>query len=238
LIRAVTFDLWNTLIKDKDYTEQRIKILANSLGRADFRRSYDQIGEAFTAAQQYVHKVWREENYRHVSVGERLNWVLERLSAKLPEGPRQRAIWDFEELAAGDPPVLVEGVGEVLNALSPKYRIGLICDTGLTPGRVLRRILAGYGILGFLGVAIFSDETGCNKPHRTMFEKALTGLRVDAPEAVHVGDMLPTDIAGAKTIGMKAVWLNAGRKANPELLRPDYEIASLPEVVDILNKMK
>jgi len=238
LMRAVTFDLWNTLIKDKDYTEQRIGLLANCLAGAGFRRSYDQIGEAFTAAQQYVHKVWREENYRHVSVGERLNWILERLSAKLPEEPRQRAIWDSEELAAGDPPLLVEGVREVLDALSPRYGIGLICDTGLTPGRVLRRILAGHGVLGFLGVAVFSDETGCNKPHRNMFEKALTGLWVDASEAVHVGDMLPTDIVGAKTIGMKAVWLNSGRKENPELLRPDYEIASLREVVDIIDKMK
>lgn len=226
------------MIKDKDYTEQRIRILADALGKANACRNFDQIKESFTAAQGYVHKVSKEENYRHVSVRERLHWILERLSAKLPEELRQKAIRGFEELAAGDPPMLVEGAVEVLDALSAGYRIGLICDTGWTPGRVLREILARYNILSLLDVTVFSDETGYNKPHGTMFEKALTGLRVKASEAVHVGDMLATDIAGAMAIGMKAIWVNVGQKVNPGPLKPEYVITALPEVIDILRRIR
>jgi len=237
LIKAVTFDMWNTLVKDKDYTDQRIKCLTDSLFRSNVKRTYGEIKQAYMTTQEYVRRVWRDENYRFVPVEERLDYTLKRLSAKLPKDRRLRVLKEFRELAVMDPPQLVEGVRETLDPLSSKYKLGVICDTGFTSGECMREILARHGVLIFFSTTVFSDENGYCKPHRTMFEKALIELSEEPSQTVHVGDLIHTDVAGAKAAGMKTVWFNTSRRINPGLLRPDYEIGAFPEVIVLLERM-
>lgn len=234
-MKAATFDLWNTIISDKNYTDQRVKCLANTLRQLNISRSYDEIREAYITSHRYAHKIWREENYRYLPADERLNHILEGLSAKLTEDLRRRVLKESEEFAIADPPPLIEGVRETLEFLSPKYKMGMICDTGLTPGRVLRRVLAGHQILRFFDVTVFSDEIGYNKPHQIIFETALKKLEAKPSEAIHVGDLLHTDIAGAKAIGMKTVWFNREGTANSGPHKPDYKIKTFPELISILK---
>jgi putative hydrolase of the HAD superfamily len=235
MIKAVNFDLWNTLIRDKDYTAPRAKCLANALSTLNILRKYDEIREAYIATHEHVHRVWRLENYRFVTTEERLDHILERLSAPLTGDLKAKVLKEFEETALADPPPLVEGALETLESLSSKYKMGVISDTGLTPGRILRKVLSGHQVLRFLDVTVFSDENGYNKPHRTMFEKALSELKTKPSEVVHVGDLLHTDIAGAKAVGMKAVWLNRRRVVNSGPYKPDYEIKTFPEIIDVLK---
>ncbi len=65
------------------------------------------------------------------------------------------------------------------------------------------------GLLEYLDVLCFSDEVGVPKPGAEIFEKALAGLGVNPPEAIHVGDLRRTDIAGARHIGMHAARFRA-----------------------------
>ena len=102
----------------------------------------------------------------------------------------------------------LDGAVETLKRLSGEgIRTALICDTGFTPGRIIRVLLERVGLLRHLEVCIFSDEVGVPKPHRRMFEAALEPLEAKPHEAVHVGDLRRTDIAGAHAAGMRAVRL-------------------------------
>ena len=83
----------------------------------------------------------------------------------------------------------------------------LICDTGFSPGRVVRQLLEREGLLGFLPVQIFSDEVGVPKPSPRIFEAALAGLGIEPGDSVHVGDLKRTDVAGARRLGMGTVRL-------------------------------
>ena len=87
------------------------------------------------------------------------------------------------------------------------FRLGIVSDTGFRPGRVLRRQLSEVGILDCFepGGLAFSDEVGVPKPDPRIFERALSGLDVTAAEAVHVGDLKFTDVAGARSAGMRVV---------------------------------
>ncbi len=60
----------------------------------------------------------------------------------------------------------------------------------------------------------------------------MKGLGVNAGEAMHIGDLLRTDIAGAKAAGMKAVWVRV-REPDAEGVTPDYTIKRLSEVLTI-----
>jgi hypothetical protein len=52
---------------------------------------------------------------------------------------------------------------------------------------------------------------------------------------MHVGDSLESDVAGAKGVGSISVWLNRDRVANNTPIQPDWEIASLSELPNIVN---
>ena len=43
------------------------------------------------------------------------------------------------------------------------------------------------------------------KPHRRVFEAALTPLGIEPAAAVHVGDLRRTDVAGAREAGMGTI---------------------------------
>jgi putative hydrolase of the HAD superfamily len=102
---------------------------------------------------------------------------------------------------------LTDGLTEVLAALDDRgVRIGIVCDVGLTPSVVLREFLEQHGVLDHFDHWSFSDEVGVYKPSPAIFRHALDGLGVSDPrDALHVGDLRRTDIAGARAAGMTAV---------------------------------
>jgi putative hydrolase of the HAD superfamily len=144
---------------------------------------------------------------------------------------------DLEEIVLKDPPPLISDTELVLNSLFETYKIGLICDSGMSPGKVMREILAAYDLLQYFDSMVFSDELGVTKPDSRAYQTALDQMGVDAQKAMHVGDLLATDVAGARSVGMKSVWLNReGVRRVNRTVAPDYEIHRLAELLDIVRK--
>ncbi|MCW4026178.1 MAG: HAD family hydrolase [Candidatus Bathyarchaeota archaeon] len=237
LISLVTFDFWNTLFSDMDYTDSRVQYLSDTLGERGLSRDYEKIKGAYLRSHEYAHRVGVNENHRYVTCWERVGRILGEMRVELPRKPRQSIVKKFEETVLEDPPSLVEDAREVLQELSSEYKMGIICDTGFTPGRVLRIVLEGADILGFFGCTVFSDEVGYNKPHRIMFETALKVLGGKPSEGLHIGDLLQTDVAGAKAVGMKAVWLNKERSQKSIPYAPNFQISKLTHLPDILRNV-
>ena len=237
LIKAVTFDLWNTLISERSYADRRIRYLVNILNEQGITKDHAEIKGYYVEAHEYAHKVWKTENYRYVPAWERLEYILRRLCVDLPGDLKTSITKMFEEAILEDPPPLVEGARKVLETLNQNYTLGIICDSGITPGRVLRLVLKKREILDFFECTVFSDEIGYNKPHRLMFETALKYLDVKPSEALHVGDLLHTDIAGAKAVGMKAVWFDRGTSEKTGQYVPDFRISRLSRLLDVLKRV-
>ena len=197
-IRAVTYDCWGTLLKDRDWEGAWSK-------RVGALRRFLDIDE--TEADALLQEAWakHDEAWKQVETfgpGRMAAYCLEARGIfdddKIEDLTRQ-----FEEASLETGVEAVEGAKETLGALSKAgIRLGLVCDTGLTPGRVVRQLLEDCGLAEHLEVFCFSDEVGVPKPGNEIFEKALAGLGVNPPEALHVGDLRRTDIAGAHDIGM------------------------------------
>jgi len=230
LIKAVTFDLWNTLIIEKNYNELRVEALGKALLGEGISRTLDEVMKAHEAATARYNRVWADD-HRHLPKEERLNLSLELLGAKLPNDVKASVAREYAEVFLRDPPELNDGVEETVRNLSAKMKLGIISDTGLTPGSVIRRYLSEKGLLSYFSATVFSDELGYCKPDVRTFRKALGLLRVTPAEAVHVGDLLRTDVAGAKAAGMKAVWLKVREREKVEGVVPDYVITSLPQLL-------
>ncbi len=64
---------------------------------------------------------------------------------------------------------------------------------------------------------VFTSEDALSyKPRKEMFEYALQQTGLKAEEVLHIGDSLSSDIKGAATAGIKAVWINRNGKKVPE----------------------
>ncbi|HUS79540.1 MAG TPA: HAD family hydrolase [Patescibacteria group bacterium] len=232
MIRAVTFDLWNTLIEEKDYTAIRIDVLAKILRENGVSRTPEMLLEAYLGGAEYYRRMW-EGRHRHFDLKDRLEHTLKILEIELPGEARRSLHRGFSEAFNRDRPELMDGVTETLKALSGRFRLGIISDTGVTPGRIIREHLRKKGILDRFSSTIFSDEIGYTKPHRVTFETALSQLGVEASEAIHVGDLRRTDVAGAKAAGMRTVWVKNNDRAEETDAVPDYTVSNLSQVLEI-----
>lgn len=72
----------------------------------------------------------------------------------------------------------------------------------------LREMLARVGLAPRVDGVIASAAVGAAKPDSAIFAAALELARVAPEEAVHVGDSLAEDVAGARAAGLAAIWLN------------------------------
>jgi putative hydrolase of the HAD superfamily len=72
----------------------------------------------------------------------------------------------------------------------------------------LAQVLERVGLASLLDRVITSAEVGARKPAPAVFEAALAASRVTPAQALHVGDSLEEDVAGARAAGIAAVWLN------------------------------
>lgn len=199
-IRAVTYDCWGTLLADRDW-EGAMEIRRLALCRA--------VGLSDEEGAALLQRAWarHDEAWKQVETfgpGRMAAYCL--VASGISDDDAIAALTrEFEEASLVAGVVAVDGTHEVLATLA-RHGIGLalVCDTGFTPGRVVRRLLEEEGLIAYLEVLCFSDEVGVPKPGLDIFAKALAGLGVRPPEAVHVGDLKRTDVAGARDIRMHA----------------------------------
>ncbi len=205
MLQAVTFDFWGTLYQNAPARDERLRLLEEMLVRHAQPRPWTALKAAYHHAWSVWERTWRKER-RSITTEHWLREMLSFLEADLPEDARTGLCRPIEEIYLHDgAPRPVPGVADVLPRLSRRYRLGLISDTGLTPGRVLREILRRDDLLSYFGALTFSDETGAAKPLPEQFLRTLAILEARPEEAAHIGDLPETDLAGARAVGMKAV---------------------------------
>lgn len=129
---------------------------------------------------------------------------------------------------------LYSDTNQVLEILSKKYKLGIIANQSLgTKDR-----LDNWNIGKYFDVVVASAEAGCAKPDLKIFNLALEQAGCKPNEAVMIGDRLDNDIAPAKQLGMKTVWVRQGFAKYQSVKnieeQPDYIINSIAEVLDIL----
>jgi putative hydrolase of the HAD superfamily len=109
--------------------------------------------------------------------------------------------WEPHTYLDPDVPALFAGLRE------RGLRIGVLSNT-IWPRHEHERIFARDEVLGFIDGAVYTSEIPWTKPHPEAFRAALAAVGVSDPsQAVFVGDRLFDDIHGAKSVGMRAVWV-------------------------------
>jgi putative hydrolase of the HAD superfamily len=93
-----------------------------------------------------------------------------------------------------------EDVVPALDDLSRDHRLLVLSNFD----RRLRSILVGHDLLKYFEQVIISSEVGAAKPHSRMFQAALAAGGCLPQEALHIGDDVKCDLAGAQNCGIHA----------------------------------
>ena len=124
---------------------------------------------------------------------------------------------------------------QVLSQLKQKYRLGVIANQPLNT----RKRMEKWQLAEYFDLMLISAEVGFSKPDPILFREALYKAQITAEKCVMIGDKLTNDIAPAKALGFKTIWVKQewGGLQIPrtEELTPDLTVDSLVELLEVLE---
>lgn len=242
-ISAVTFDLWDTLVQEhpggaQRVAKSRVDKITHILRQNGMVHTEKEVRDAYDKSGIFLELTWSKR--RDLTVKDQVLFLLNCVDGKLVSRLKGQALDAIEKTYSegilDNPPMLLPGAKEALRSVNSKgYRMGLISNTGRTPGSVLRLVMQDMGILHHFDVTSFSNELLVRKPAETIFRKTLDGLRVPPKAAVHIGDNPDQDIEGAKNVGMHAIQFVTDGKRISKVA--DDHVASLERILEHIEKL-
>jgi len=229
-IKAVLFDIDDTLFDRKKAVKMVLRQMIGKLPDLFSSVPEEKVMEAFREADRMALKIFNKGASGEVARAQRSRRFLRTLG--LPE--------EFSDkitiMYIGAYPALsvsVKDAKRVVEKLAKIFPLGIISNA--FPDIQYHKI-EGLGIRHLFQLILLSEEIGIRKPDKAIFQEAANRLGKQPDDCLFVGDSYDTDIIGAKRSGMKACWFN--RDDNPvqdEEIKPDFEITSLSELLNILD---
>jgi putative hydrolase of the HAD superfamily len=235
-IDSVCFDLDGTLLRDDRMAEIVEAVVAGLVERHP-RLSVDEVRQS---NRRYWERTWQEHEVAWCRGESSLNQVSTRiwtatltdLGVEDPQGVAEACL--LQERLERESWQLYEESAEVIDGLRERgIRIGVITNG---PSDFQRAKLEAVGLAQAFDTVVVSADRGIEKPRPEIFELALATLGTDPARALHVGDSRTADVAGARTAGMTAVWLDrSGRGTLPPGQHADAVVTDLRGLYPLLR---
>lgn len=220
MIKAVIFDLDDTLYNEKDFVLNGFRTVCQYLS-IKYNINFDEMfyNCVETLEQQGRGKVFNEL-CKYYNLTEDISLLVDIYRNAKPKIS------------------LYEDSIYVLNKLSKVYKLGLITD-GMA--KVQWNKIKALGIEMYFDKIIVTDDFGRDywKPHRFAYDVMLKCFSCISKEAIYVGDNPNKDFIGAREVGLKTIRIirEHGDHMNTKLsdkYEADYVIKDLREVVNYL----
>ncbi|MFA6268621.1 MAG: HAD family hydrolase [archaeon] len=219
MIKAVVFDLWETLIPATiDFVHLASLLKKGKVPMHDFLRRYELAVQlkkyrGVEELRKDFFKAFGEENKE--TLEEELYEVFFNRFDKIRYYPEAE---------------------EVLKKLkSEGYKLALLSNTeSVHASEIVKKL----SFEKYFDALCFSFEIGAIKPDEKVFRCALNELKIKPSEALMVGNSLRSDIGGAQKVGMHTCWIN--RKERPidsVTVKSEFEISSLDKIFWVLGEL-
>lgn len=240
-LKVITIDFWNTLFDSVNHESRykyRNNIFLEETSKLGININESELDNAIKESWLYFEDHWINK-MRTPESSELVQVIFSYLKIPNDKSAFERIVTSYEDSLFEHPPILIEGVKEMLPKLAEKYKLGLISDTGYSPGTHLRKLMADNDILDYFTSFSFSNETGVSKPHERAFHTILHELKTDPAHSLHIGDIERTDVVGANNTGMISVLFTGVEsefdRKNPEISSADISINHWTELYEPLS---
>ena len=236
-VRALFFDLDETLLDDNSSYEASIARVCNDLASGFPSFNLGQLKEAYRIHSDMY---WGEVGGAVVSGAidgqtvRRESWRRALRSCGCDDDALADAALMAYSRHRRDTYSLFEDASAILRSLHGRLPLALITNGSSDTQWEKARCTS---LDTMLQEVVVSGEVGVAKPDAAIFHHVLDRLDVPAESVWHVGDNLHADVGGAKVASLGgAVWLNRGGvRRSPDDPEPDLEIASLTELLAHLD---
>jgi putative hydrolase of the HAD superfamily len=231
-IEAITFDFWRTLFfasaGSRERFDARVRLIAEHTGLTPER-----VAPAFeTVSGEFLRIHIVEQRTPHPR--EAIPMMSDRLGHRIDPAAGEALAEAIAGVFLTHPPGAIPGALDAVRAAAALVPVALVSDTGMTPGSPIRRLLEREGFADHIRVFAFSDEVGVAKPQAAIFHHAARGLGVPATSILHIGDLEPTDVAGALNVGAQAALFCGDNKRYAAGTRATHVFDSWPGFIDAL----
>ena len=236
-IKAVLFDMFDTLMlieRDHEFYSPALKRMHNYLTTQGVDVSFDRFREAYIEARDALYAK-ADANFEEPHFNARVVNALRLLgydydvSSPVVASATSEFCEEFSKYVHVD-----EHAKAVLRGLHGKYKLGIISNFAI-PECVLK-LLKSHDLDRMFDLIVVSGAVNKRKPSPEIFASALKVLGVSAAETVFVGDTADADIGGAKSVGMKAIYIQRRVEEGLEKVCPDQVIKSLADLPSALER--
>lgn len=222
MIRAVIFDLDNTLVDFMSMKHMAIEAAIQSMIDAGLTLEHREIRERIDA-------IYKERGIEFQSVFDQLLYdVFQKVDYKILSAgiiayrrAREAALVPYPHVNLTLVALLKRGI-----------KLAVVSDA---PAREAWLRLCSLNFHHIFDCVVTFGDTGERKPHPAPFRKALEFLAVRPEEALMVGDWAERDMAGASQVGMTAVFARYGDTFGTVESGAKYELNDISELLDVID---
>ncbi len=223
MIKAVIFDLDNTLVDFMAMKRQAITAAINSMLDAGLNLAGQEV-------QARIDAIYKERGIEFQSVFDQLLYdVFQKVDYKILSAGIIAYRRAREAALVPYPHVNIT----LISLIKRGIKLGVISDA---PGREAWLRLCYLNFHHMFDFVVTFEDTGERKPSPVPFRKALDLLNVEAHEAIMVGDWAERDMVGAAKVGMTTVFARYGDTFGTVQSNAHYDIDDVSELLTIIDK--
>jgi putative hydrolase of the HAD superfamily len=223
MIRAVVFDLDNTLVDFMAMKRQAVDAAITAMIDAGLDLTFDKI-------RSHIDDIYREQGIEYQRVfdqllQESLGHVDNRILSSgiiAYRRAREAALRPYPHVTATLMQLVKNGV-----------RLAVVSDA---PAREAWLRLCYMNLHHVFDVVVTYDDTSERKPSPKPFLLALQKLGVDPGEAVMIGDWAERDMVGAKNVGMHTAFAKYGDSFGNQNVTADHILSDISDILRIVEQ--
>lgn len=209
MIKAIFFDWFNTLAR---YEPPREELHSQALREFGIEVSPEKILPGVLTADMYffgentnspVEKRDRKERAEVYTRYQKI--ILSEAGVKADQELLAKVLNKVEQLFKGITFTLFDDVLSTLETLKEqRFTLGLLTNLAQDMNPLCHKL----GLESYLDFVVTSQQVGADKPEPPIFLAALDRAKVEASQAVHVGDQYKLDVVGARRVGINPILID------------------------------
>lgn len=224
-IRCVTFDLDDTLWPCEPTITNAEKALYSWL-----QKFYPRVAQRYSFEELRQHRI--EFGVRHPELSHNVTELRRQSLAELAEecgytyDMADKGLSLFRKVR--NEVKFFADAFSTIDQLNNHFKIGAVTNGNAD--------LQAIGVSHKFDFVVTAEEAGAAKPSKKIFKYAQNKVCLGSHEIVYVGDAPNIDVIGARQSGWRAIWFNPNHTKWEEEQKPDAEISSLSQLLDLLLK--
>jgi len=224
MVKAVIFDLDNTLLDFKKMKEQGVRAAIGAMIEAGL--NYDE-----EKAYNEIFEIYHEKGWEYQLIfDDFLNNTIRKIDNKFLAA----AIVAYRRAKEATLLVYPNVRRTLIHLLKHGIKIAVVSDA---PSREAWMRIYYLNLHHVFDLVLTFDDSKVHKPSPIPFKMALEKLQIKPEEALMIGDWPERDVVGANQVGMKTIFARYGDTVSVENSGADWEVDDIYEIVNIVDEL-